>query len=410
MDCRCRALWLTGPNSFEASILKQSARPNPGHIRIKMVANGHCESDINVARKGRHESQSETEGNGKIMLGHEPVGYVIAVGEGVTSFTGGEMVAIEPGIACGQCIECNAARYNLCRKVRYMATPSMGWNCGSYAHEVDWPADLAHLVPEGLDPLVAALTESFAAGREAIAHMERTVDFNPHEETVLIIGAGQMAINILLQLRRVYPMLKVGLVARKDEDRLTAEKIGAAFTLPLSGKEWKSEISLESIVHAASAEKLPAQVVQQRVAEYKAALEHNEPIQLDNIAMFKNAREIAGEKIACVIECTGQPHILNAALAARVIRGEGMYLLVSCLYQMSLDIANIRRDGGVVTNLRRSRNKFPCVLKDLAANEAHYRQILGRVVEFDRIPELYMGTYKGEKIGDGPKTIILYPN
>ena len=124
---------------------------------------------------------------------------------------------------------------------------------------------------------------------------------------------------------------------------------------------------------------------------------------------FKAAREQAGGKIACVFECTGQPHILNAALEARTIRGEGMYCLVSCLYVTTLDIANIRRDSGVVTNLRRSRNKFPLVLKEIAANPEHYRQLLGYAVDFDDIPKLYAaGGFKGEKIGDGPKVVIRY--
>ena len=407
MTCGCKAWWLTGPSTFESSEVEHTAAPKPGEVRIKVVANGHCESDTNVARAGRHASQSQ--GNTRIMLGHEPVGIIVEVGAGVTKFKGGELVAIEPGISCGECVECKAGRYNICRKVQYMATPAKDWNCGSYVHELDWPAELAHLVPAGLDPLVAALAESMAAGREAIAHMERTVDFNPDVETVLIVGAGQMAANILLQLRLRYPTLKIGLVARKEEDRVVAEKMGAAFTLPLSAREWKIESRVDSVLHAASREPLSPEIIHEKVSEYEAALAHNKPLHAENIAMFKQARELAGEKIACVIECTGQPHILNAALEARVIRGEGMYMLVSCLYHMSLDIANIRRDSGVVTNLRRSRNRFPEVLKDLSENETHYRQLLGSVVEFDDIPKMYEGGFKGTKIGDGPKIVIRYP-
>jgi hypothetical protein len=85
-------------------------------------------------------------------------------------------------------------------------------------------------------------------------------------------------------------------------------------------------------------------------------------------------------------------------------------MLVSCLYSMTLDVANIRRDSAAVTNLRRSRNKFPKVIADLAAHPDHYRQLLGRVVEFDNIPDLYAaGGNKGTKIGDGPKVVIRYP-
>ena len=403
--CGCKAFWLTGPYKFEASEFEHTASPNPGEVRMKVLANGHCESDTNVARAGKHASQPN--GNSRIMLGHEPVGVITKLGEGVTGLKVGDIVAVEPGISCGTCVECQAGRYNTCRAVSYMATPATNWNRGSYVQELDWPASLCHLVPAGVDPILAALAESMAGGREAIEHMKRTLDFNPAEETILIVGAGQMAMNILLQLRLMYPTLKVGVLARKQEDRSMAERLGAAFTLPLSAREWKTETRVESILSAARAADLSPATVHAKVTDYEAALAHNKPLHADNIATFKAAREQAGGKIACVFECTGQPHILNAALEARTIRGEGMYCLVSCLYVTTLDIANIRRDSGVVTNLRRSRHKFPLVLKEIAANPEHYRQLLGYAVDFDDIPKLYAaGGFKGEKIGDGPKVVI----
>lgn len=406
--CGCKAWWLTGPYKFECSEVENPTHPNPGEVRVKVLANGHCESDTNVAKAGKHASQPA--GNSRIMLGHEPVGLVTQLGDGVTNLKVGDMVAIEPGISCGTCVECKAGRYNICRSVSYMATPATNWNRGSYTQELDWPAALCHKVPQGVDPLLAALAESMAGGREAIERMARTIDFNPDEETVLIIGAGQMAMNILLQLRLLYPKLKVGVMARKAEDRNLATKLGAAFTLPLSAREWKTENRVEAVLSAASAADVSPNDVHARFAEYEAAIKHNKPLHAENVAAFKAAREQAGHKIACVIECTGQPHILNAAFEARAIRGEGMYLLVSCLYTMTLDVANIRRDSGAVTNLRRSRNKFPVVLDDLAKHPDHYRQLLGWAVDFDKIPDLYAaGGNKGTKIGDGPKVVIRYP-
>jgi len=405
VGCGCKALWLTGPYKFEASEVEHPTNPNPGEVRIKVLANGHCESDTNVARSGKHASQPD--GNSRIMLGHEPVGVITMLGAGVTKLKVGDMVAIEPGISCGKCVECEAGRYNTCRGVSYMATPATNWNRGSYIQELDWPATLCHLVPEGVDPLLASLAESMAGGREAIEHMKRTLEFDPTTETVLIIGAGQMAMNILLQLKLMYPKLKIGVLARRQEDRSMAEKMGAAFTLPLSAREWKTETRVESVLAAAKAADLSPAAVHAKVTEYETALAHNKPLHAENINTFKAARDLAGGKIACVFECTGQPHILNAALEARVIRG--MYCLVSCLYHMSLDIANIRRDSGVVTNLRRSRNKFPLVIKELAANQDHYKQLLGWAVDFDDIPKMYAaGGFKGEKIGDGPKVVIRY--
>ncbi len=406
-SCNCKAFWLTAPFKFDIAEFQHAVTPNTGEVRIKVLANGHCESDTNVARAGKHASQPN--GNCRIMLGHEPVGIITQLGEGVTGLKIDDVVAIEPGISCGSCVECEAGRYNTCRAVSYMATPATNWNRGSYVQQLDWPANLCHVVPVGVDPILAALTESMAAGREAIEHMKRTIDFNPDEETILIAGAGQMAMNILLQLRLMFPTLKIGVLARKHEDRSMAERMGAAFTLPLSAREWKTETRVESVLHAASAAEMSPEVVHEKVSAYEAAVVHNKPLHADNIATFKAAREQAREKIACVFECTGQPHILNAALEARTIRGEGMYCLVSCLYHITLDLANIRRDSGVVTNLRRSRNKFPLVLQEIADNQEHYRQMLGWAIDFDDIPKLYAhGGFKGEKIGNGPKVVIRY--
>ncbi len=405
--CGCKALWLTGANKFETSDFEHPASPNPHEVRIKVLANGHCESDSNIARSGKHASQAH--GNTRIMLGHEPVGVVTQLGHGVTKLKIGELVAIEPGISCGHCVECRAGRYNTCRTVSYMATPATNWNRGSYIQHLDWPAELCHPVPQGVDPILASLTESMAGGREAIDHMRRTLDFDPNEETILIIGAGQIAMNILLQLRLIYPHLKIGVLARKQTDRAMAERLGATFTLPLSGREWQTETRVESVLQAAKAAELSATSVHQKVIEYEAALAHNKPLHTENVNTFKASREQAGGKIACVFECTGQPHILNAALEARPIRGEGMYCLVSCLYQMTLDVANIRRDSGVVSTLRRSRHKFPLILEELAKNQEHYRQLLGWAVNFEDIPKMYAGGgFKGEKIGDGPKVVIRY--
>ena len=44
-------------------------------------------------------------------------------GERVSRHRVGDRVCLEPGVPCGGCRECRTGRYNLCRDVRFFATP-----------------------------------------------------------------------------------------------------------------------------------------------------------------------------------------------------------------------------------------------------------------------------------------------
>jgi threonine dehydrogenase-like Zn-dependent dehydrogenase len=405
LNCAC---WhLTGPGKLEKSVKDLSRPLGCDEIFIGPRYNGHCESDVTVFNAGRHQSQNK-EDPLPILLGHEPVGIVTQVGSDVRNLRVGDMVAVEPGIPCGECTECKSGRYNLCRRVKYMATPSGDWTYGCYARTIRWPARLCHPVPEGLNPMIAALTESMAAGRESVGCVGLTKDFKPYRETVVLVGAGQMAMNILLQLKRRWPRLKVVAMARKQADRDMATAFGADLALPLAQDEWHADHRLELLLEAVEGKNPSLQQIQETARAYRSAETHNHQVNAENVAAFKEARRFAGEEVACVLECTGKPHLFGAALEARIIRGDGSYGLVSCLYHVAFDMANLRRDGANVWNLRRSRNQFGHVLRELAQDPAYYSRLIGHVVGFEDIPELYHGK-KGKATGAaGPKVMIEY--
>lgn len=51
---------------------------------------------------------------GPMILGHEFGGRVVAVGDGVTGFSEGSLVASGAGVSCGVCYQCRTGRTNLC--------------------------------------------------------------------------------------------------------------------------------------------------------------------------------------------------------------------------------------------------------------------------------------------------------
>ena len=88
--------------------------PGPGQIRVRVHACGVCRTDL-------HLVDGELP-NPKLPMipGHEIVGSIDKLGEGVTRFELGERVGIPwLGWTCGQCRYCSSGRENLCDNARF---------------------------------------------------------------------------------------------------------------------------------------------------------------------------------------------------------------------------------------------------------------------------------------------------
>ncbi len=68
--------------------------PGPGQVRIGMLASGICHTDIAAPRDAFRAP---------LVLGHEGCGEVESVGEGVTTLSAGDRVALSIRTACGEC-------------------------------------------------------------------------------------------------------------------------------------------------------------------------------------------------------------------------------------------------------------------------------------------------------------------
>ena len=98
------------------------------------------------------------------MLGHEPGGVVVEVGESVTHLKVGDRVALELGKTCGHCEFCRTGRYNLCPDVIFFATPPVD---GVFQEYVTHEADLCFKLPDNVSTLEGALIEPLAVGFHA---------------------------------------------------------------------------------------------------------------------------------------------------------------------------------------------------------------------------------------------------
>ena len=88
--------------------------PEAGQLRVRVAACGVCRTDLPVADGELPRPKLP------LVLGHEVVGRVDAVGEGTPGFAAGDRVGIPwLGWTCGACPACRGGRENLCERARF---------------------------------------------------------------------------------------------------------------------------------------------------------------------------------------------------------------------------------------------------------------------------------------------------
>jgi L-iditol 2-dehydrogenase len=77
----------------------------PGELVVALAACGVCGTDLEKLR-GNYQSAG--------ILGHEPVGVVESVGEGVHAFRAGDRVFVHHHVPCYRCAVCRRGEYTFC--------------------------------------------------------------------------------------------------------------------------------------------------------------------------------------------------------------------------------------------------------------------------------------------------------
>lgn len=118
-------------------------RPGPGECLIRVRASGVCHTDLHAAMGDWPVKPSPP-----FVPGHEGVGEVAALGEGVTWLKEGDRVGAPwLGHACGRCVHCVGGWETLCES---QVNTGYGRD-GGYAEFVAVDANYVGHLPDGLD-------------------------------------------------------------------------------------------------------------------------------------------------------------------------------------------------------------------------------------------------------------------
>ena len=195
------------------------ATPGPDQILIKVAACGVCRTDLHVF------DGELTHPKLPLVLGHEIVGHVEALGEKVQGFELGERVGVPwLGFTDGTCFYCRSGRENLCDNPRFT-----GYQIdGGYAQYTVANARYVFPIPEGYSDAEAA--PLLCAGLIGYRSLKMTGEPVPGQPSRLAIYGFGAAAHIVAQLarhqgRQIYAFTRPG--DKKAQD--FAKSLGAVW-------------------------------------------------------------------------------------------------------------------------------------------------------------------------------------
>ena len=189
-------------------------QPKAKEVLVKISACGVCHTELD-------EIEGRLQPKLPVVLGHEIVGTVEALGPEATRWMVGDRVGIAwINSACGQCRFCREGNENLCPEFK-------GTGChadGGYAQYVAVSEDYAYLIPDRFSDTQAA--PLLCAG--AIGFRDLRLSGIKPGQTLGLFGFGASA-HIVLQVAR-YWGCQVFVFTRSEEHRTLAQRLGAAWT------------------------------------------------------------------------------------------------------------------------------------------------------------------------------------
>jgi threonine dehydrogenase-like Zn-dependent dehydrogenase len=126
--------------------------------------------------------------------GHEVVGVVVVIADGVDAVEVGDRVTIEPTLVCGHCKPCLNQKENLCENLEFFGC---GYREGGMADVFSAPAARLHKIPKSFSDHQAVLIEPLATPVHAVRLVGDLTG-----KTVAILGAGTIGLLTLVAVRR----------------------------------------------------------------------------------------------------------------------------------------------------------------------------------------------------------------
>ncbi len=208
-----------------------SREPGPREVLVRVTASGMCHTELHF------KSGLLDLGVAPITMGHEVVGRIESVGEGVSPERVDERVIVYYYLGCLECAYCRVGDEHLCPNLR----AEYGFiSDGGYAEYVTVPARNAVPLPATISDVEAA---PIGCGVTTAVHAAKLAEPGVGE-WVVVYGVGGVGFG-LIQLARAIGARTIA-VGRSAAKLNKALEVGAEFALnaaQASAAEWIREIT-----------------------------------------------------------------------------------------------------------------------------------------------------------------------
>jgi alcohol dehydrogenase len=206
-------------------------------VIVKMVATTICGTDLHILKGDVPEVSV-----GRI-LGHEGIGVITEVGDGVDQLAVGDRVILSCVSSCGRCIYCRKGVYSHCQAAEGLA--GIGWIFGYMIDgtqaeyvRVPFAENSVYRIPEGMsDAEGILLSDILPTGFEIgvqYGHVQPG-------DVVAVIGSGPVGLSAVMT-SRLYGPSKVIAIDLDDSRLARAKEFGATETVNSGDPDWKDQV------------------------------------------------------------------------------------------------------------------------------------------------------------------------
>ncbi|KAI1152095.1 alcohol dehydrogenase [Nemania diffusa] len=190
----------------------------PDEIQVAVRSTTLCGSDLHYYS---HFANGDILVREPLCLGHESSGEITSLGTNISathpSLKVGDSVALEVGVPCGDCSNCQNQRYNICPELRFRSSGSKFPHYqGTLQERINHPANWVHKLPPALDYETGALLEPLSVAVQAVRRLPEPPQNNLG--TCLVFGAG--AVGLLCSIAAQAAGFSRVVMADIDKDRL----------------------------------------------------------------------------------------------------------------------------------------------------------------------------------------------
>lgn len=243
-----KALVITRPGHAEVQEVPEPVAV-PGEVVVDVKRAGICGTDVEFftgEMQYLHEGHSQL----PMRIGHEWMGVVSAVGDGVDEAWLGKRVTGDTMLGCGQCRRCTSGFQYVCDTRTELGI--RGGRPGALADQVAIPAAALHALPDSVDDVAGALVEPGGNSYRSV----QAAQLNPGDR-VLVTGAATIALLCAMFARA--EGAEVHVLARSERSVNFAKSLGFERT-------WTEaelpDLPWDAVIEASNAPSLPARAAE----------------------------------------------------------------------------------------------------------------------------------------------------